>query len=226
MTLTFSPFPGKRERHLQRQYQNVLFPASRRDFTQQRVDGASYMDEQEAELFVSEFHNLVEKISQLQPNEGSENILLLKESLEKSYEQCCGLCGDQNDIKTAIVSLVQIIMQAVRQGAEGDPQAIKNLQEEELARSSHFQLLAHPLVVDLLDPETMIREDELAATLLTESSAALQAAVQLFDQEQLLSLFQDGMSLLENSRLERQEKHQEVLQAAWTNLQTIKQALS
>jgi len=225
MTVIFSQFPGSRERHLQRQYQNILFLKSRREFNQQRVDGARYMDEQENEQFIIDFHTLVEKIATLKPNEDSEIILLLKEQLDKSYEQCSGLEGEQKDIKAAIINLVQVIMQAVWKGAEGDPQAVKNLQEEELARSSHYQMLEYPLVVDLLNPDSLIREDELPATFLTESPESVQAALQLFDQQQKLSLFQDSLLLLEKIRQEHPDEQQEVLDVAWNNLQLIKQAL-
>jgi hypothetical protein len=226
MTIIFIPFPGRRERHLQRQYQNILFPQSRREFDQRRVDGARYMDAQETEKFIADFQILVEKVTLLKPNEDSETILLLKEQLDKSYEQCCALAGEQKNIKAAIVNLVQLIMRAVWRGAEGDLQAIKNLQEEELARSSHYQLLECPLVVDLLDPDSLIHKDELVATFLSESQQAVQAALQLFDREQLLSLFQDALSLLEKTRLEHQGEQQDVLAGAWKNLQLIKQALS
>ncbi len=225
MTIHFSQHPGKRERHLQRQYQNVLFPRSRRDFNQQRIEGARYMDEQETEEFLREFQKLVAQISLLKANEDSENILQLKAQLEKSYVQCCGLSGEQSEISTAIANLLQVIMRAVWQGAEGDPQAVKHLQQEELARSRHFQLLAYPLVVDLLDPDSIIREDELAATLLSESPESLQTGLLLFDQQQLLSLFEAAMSLLEKTRLKFPHEHQEILDNAWKNLQLIKQAL-
>lgn len=225
MTIIFSQSPGRRERHLQRQYQNLLFPPSRREFSQQRVDGAHYMDQQETEEFIADFHLQVEKTASLKPNEDSEIILLLKEQLDKSYEQCSGLAGEQKAIKAAIVKLLQVIMQAVWKGAEGDPQAVKNLQQEELARSSHFQLLAYPLVVDLLNPDSLIREDELTATFLTESPESVQVALQLFDQQQLHSLFQDSLLLLEKIRREHPDQPHEVLDTAWNNLQLIKQAL-
>ena len=56
MSLIFSSHPGARERHLQRQYKNPLFTAEQRDFDEQRLSGARYMDEKEEQEFFQGFH--------------------------------------------------------------------------------------------------------------------------------------------------------------------------
>lgn len=197
MSLIFSSRPGARERHLKRQYKNPLFAAELQEFDEQRVSGARYMDEKEQDEFLQVFHVLLEKVAELKPNEGSEIMLELKSQLDQSYEQCSGLMGQHQSEKEAIIKLLSVIMASIWQGAEGDLEAEQNLKEEELARNTHFQLLQFPLIADLLRPRSPIAQDQLVATLLSESENAIAAAFQLFDKEHQQLIYQQGQQLLE-----------------------------
>lgn len=200
MSLIFLSLPGARERHLQRQYKNPLFTEQQREFDEQRLSGARYMDEQEEAEFIEKFHRLLAEVAELKPNEGSEKMLDLKSRLDQSYELCCGLSGKRDSEKLAITKLVSVIMNSIWKGAEGDAEAEQNLKEEELARTTHFQLLAFPLVADLLRPRSPIAQDQLVATLLSESEAALSAAFQLFDKEHQALIVQQAEKLLEDNK--------------------------
>ena len=61
----------------------------------------------------------------------------------------------------------------------------------------HFRLLEHPLVADLLAPDSPIGPDELAPTLLSESKPAVRAAIELFDEAQLGELCRDARQRLD-----------------------------
>ncbi len=196
MSLNFISHPGLRERHLKRQYKNPLFEESLREFDEQRLSGARYMDEQELDAFIQSFHLLLEEVAHLKPNEGSEKLLELKSRLDQSYEFCSALGGVRDHEKQAIVRLVEVIMASIRQAAEGDAEAEQNLYEEELARRTHFLLLEYPLIADLLRPQSPIAKEQLVPSLLCESEAALSAALSLFDKEHIESIYQQGKELL------------------------------
>ena len=208
MSLIFSSHPGARERHLQRQYKNPLFAAEHREFDERRLSGARYMDEKEQDEFLQTFHELLAKVAELKPNEGSEIMLELKSQLDQSYEQCSGLMGEHDNEKQAIAKLVDVIMASIRHSAEGDAEAEQNLQEEELARNTHFQLLQFPLVADLLRPRSPIAQDQLVATFLSESENSIRAAFQLFDQEHQELIYQQGRQLLEATDTASKEAQQ------------------
>ncbi|MCP3848621.1 MAG: hypothetical protein GY694_00075 [Gammaproteobacteria bacterium] len=218
MTLIFSNQPGARERHLKRQYQNPLFAQEHREFDEQRLAGARYMDEKEQEEFLETFHDVLGKVAELKPNEGSEVMLELKSQLDQSYEQCSGLMGDHTNEKGAIVKLVNVIMASVRQAAAGDSEAEQNLIEEELARNTHFQLLQYPLVADLLRPRSPIAQDQLIPTLLTESEDAIHAAFQLFDTEHQSLICQQARELLEKLDSDSIDKNDPLLPEARSRL--------
>lgn len=220
MSLIFSTQPGIRERHLQRQYKNPLFPQQQQNIDEQRLSGARYMDEQEQNDFMADFQQLVEDVAALKPNEGSEKMLDLKSRLDQAYEQCCGLAGDNDIEKQAITQLVGIIMNAVWQSASGDAEAEINLKEEELARTTHYQLLQFPLVVDLLRPKSPIKESDLLPTLLSESEDALKAAFYLFDQQQQASLCLQAVELLDKKLQEQLDIPQ-----AWKQLEIMQTLL-
>ena len=220
MTYTFSLQPGIRERHLQRRYNNPLFPIEQRDFNQQDLTGACFMDEQDQQTFAIEFHNLVEEVANLKANEDSEKMLELKSHLDQSYEQCCALGGDNDIEKEAITQLVSIIMSAVWQSASGDAEAEANLKEEELARTTHYRLLQFPIVVDLLRPKSPIKENDLVPSLLSETEEALNAAFYLFDKQQQQSLYQQSVNLLDQRLQDKQD-----LPQAWKCLKLMKQLI-
>ena len=202
MSIKFSTHPGVRERHLQRQYKNPLFPPEQQNFDEQRLSGARYMDEQEQNEFSTDYMQLVAEVTELKPNEGSEKMLDLKSRLDQLYEQCSGLAGDNESEKQAITQLVGIIMNAIWKSASGDAEAEANLRQEELARNTHYQLLQFPLVVDLLRPKSPITEKDLLPSLLSESEEALSAAFYLFDEDQQTLLCAQAVELLDKKLLE------------------------
>ncbi len=221
MSLNFSSTPGARERHLKRQYRNPLFGVEHREFDEQRISGARYMDEKERDEFLESFHALLGKVAELKPNEGSEIMLELKSQLDQCYERCSGLIGEYDSEKEAIAKLVNVIMTSIRHGAEGDSEARQNLDEEELARNTHFQLLQYPLVADLLQPRSPIVRDQLVPTLLSESEDAVRAAFHLFDNEHQVLICQQAIELLESI-----EEEMPKLSAAFRNLELMRHLLS
>ena len=198
MSLHFSEYPGRRERHLRRKQGNPLFPATERQISADALEEAQRLDHEELVAFITDFRALVQEAVSLEPNEGSEVILGLKERLDQAYEQAAGLADDQTETKRAIKQLVGIIMDAVRKGASQDPAALLELEQEEQARNAHFELLEHALVADLLDPASVIKKHELAASLLSAPANELEHVLTLFDRAQLTLLIADCDRLLDN----------------------------
>jgi len=193
----FSRRPGRHERHLMRRHDNPLFPADRRLVTEADVMAARRLDQRETEAFMERFRDLVQRAIDLEPHVQSDVLLRLKEDFDKAYEECASLGGDQSRIKEAIETLVEKIMNAIRKGAEGDPVAMRKLDEEEEARRLHYRLLEHPLIADLLHPETVIDENELLPALLSADDDEFQAALELFTPKQLAVLVSGCRSLID-----------------------------
>lgn len=198
MRLLFSEMPGRHERHLLRKQDNPLFPEAQRSLTQAELTEAQRLDHEELEAYIGELRSLVGEAVSLGPHEQSDVILELKERLDKAYETACRLADDQTPNKEAIKRLVSVIMQAVWKGAGNDTLAHQELQQEEEARRLHYELLEYPLVADLLDPESPIKQDELLPVLLSADKDAFEAAVTLFDPSQLGALCDEGESCLKD----------------------------
>ena len=124
MKLQFSPAPGPRERQLRRKYQNPLFGPLGNHITQEDVNAARQEDQTALQEFLQDFQALIQEAVDLKPNTESEIILDLKERLDQCYTRCCAMPGKHEEIKVAINKLIQVIMQAVRQGAVNDPVAL------------------------------------------------------------------------------------------------------
>lgn len=180
----FSERPGRHERHFRRKLDNPLFPRPVREWSEDDLLEVQRLDHEELMAFLQFLRRLVRQAVELKPTEETQVILDLKAELEKHYEQACSLADQQEGNKQAIRQLVEVIMGTIRRNAAGDPLAEQELAEEELARRTHFELLEHALVADLLHPDGLIEADELAAVLLTDDESQVLAAWGLFDQDQ------------------------------------------
>ena len=194
MILKFNEKPGARERQLKRKYNNCLF--GQQQISEVDIQQAQQQDVEEVEAFMLSFRELVQQSVELEPNAEADVVLKIKEQLDKTYEQCAGLAGEQGEIKEMLKRLVAAIMQAMWKGIGQDAQAHSKLEMEEQARSQHFALLEYPLVVDLLSPESSIGEDDLVPSLLSESAESVQAAMQIFIPEQQILLCNMARELL------------------------------
>lgn len=194
LELLFSKKPGSRERLLRRQFNNPLFgETSIEPFD---IQDARREDAAEVEMFMQEFRDLVKQVTELEPSADVELVLKLKESLDKTYEMSAGLAGDQAEIREMIKRLLSMMMQSMWKAVANDATGISKLEMEEQARQAHFTLLEHPFIADLLSPESLIDETLMVPCLLSEPAETVILAVQLFDSQQQLMVYQQGVELL------------------------------
>jgi hypothetical protein len=221
MTMNFSTSPGPFERHLKRRLLNPLFPQPEKELTQQDITEAQKKDEENLLNFMNYFQSVVKKTTELGMHSESDVVLEIKEQLDECYATSCAMPGDHDNLKEAIRRLITAIMAAIRKGAEGDPTALKKLDEEDVARKMHNELHERKLIADLMLEDSPIAENELTPTLLNEDADDLQAALQLFSAEQLDLIVKDAQTLLEKLRKEGHE-----IPHAWERFQQMKQTLN
>jgi hypothetical protein len=197
MELPFTHEPGRRERHLRRRHENPLFTWPPHEVAPEALLAAQKADHEEMEAFRASLQALVQRAMNLPPSAGSDEVLGLKEDLERHYEQSCGLPEDHADEQRAIVKLIELIMRAVRRAAGADPLARQELQDEEEARALHFRLLRQPLVADMLHPDSPIGTDELAPAALSASKSEVDALLEVLDADQRILLATQGRVLLD-----------------------------
>ncbi len=188
--------PGAHERHLLRKRDNPLFASAGATVTAADIIAARQRDAGELAAFVDHFRDLLQAALALKPNEESEVLLQLKGRMDEAYTRCASLGGDTTPFKQGLARITASIMAGIRSGAGDDAQALTELEQEQLARESHYRLLEHALVADLVRPESPIGEDELVPTLLGAAPAELDAALWLFDAPQLAQLCRAGHELL------------------------------
>jgi len=193
--LIFSDQPGMHERHLRRKVNNPLFAGVA--MSQQDILDARERDQQEFEHFMQEFHALARDASQLDASVDSEALIELKTRLDKSYERSCGQMGTHEEIRQGLKTLIDAIMGAVMHAAADDPNALSKLEDESAARQQHFELLAYPLIVDMLRPDSPLNADELVPSLLSAASDEAVAAASLFNDEQRGLVCQQAQALID-----------------------------
>ena len=208
--------PGVREAHLLRKRDNPLFSHAAREVSNEELASARLEDGMEMDRFIQEFQVLVQRAGALAPNTPSETVLELKEELDRGYQQACALPGDQSAVKEAIRKLLGVIMRAVRSGIGNDAYAARQLDEEDMARQTHFELQELPLVAALTHPESPVAADELIPSLLSEDDASLERCLTLFDDQQLAEIRQDAAQYLQRIDADRR------LSDAWRRLDLIR----
>ena len=216
-----TPFPehaGIREQHLLRKKDNPLFDESDSNVSNEALARARMEDGVEMDAFMAEFQSLVQRAAALESNSPSETILEIKEQLDRSYQQCCALPGDQTAVKTAVRKLIETIMRAVESGIGNDAYARQQLEEEALARELHFKLQELPLVAALTAADSPIAENELIPSLLSEPAETLPPTLQLFDEAQMAAIFNEASAFMEGKDPERK------LTDTWQRLQLIERA--
>lgn len=197
MSLLFSTHPGCRESHLRRRYRNHLLRCGEK-ITQDMVNSAHRQDLAELEQFKQDFTDLMNRVLELRPNSESDVILKLQEDIDTLYEQCAGLTGDPEPYKKGLTRLIQAVTAAIRKGAGSDPAAHERLDQEELARAQHYELLQLPLVSHLLRPDSPVQADELAAVILGEDVDHARTIVRLFEPEHIIELKNQAENLLKD----------------------------
>jgi len=207
----FSAKAGRAERMLKRQYDNPLFGDLKIEPFD--IQDARKRDTEEVEAFVNEFRDLVQQVVDLKPSAEADEVLKLKEALDKAYETSSGLAGDQAEIKEMIQRLLGLMMQSMWKAVGNDAQGISKLEMEEQARQAHFALLEFPFIADMLAPESPVTEDLLVPCLLSEKAEAVALAYQLFDPEQQQYLYAQASDLLKRLQNGEDSSHQRVQQA-------------
>lgn len=207
----FSAKAGRAERMLKRQYNNPLFGEVQIEPLD--IQDARKQDKEEVEAFINYFRELVQQVMDLKPSADSDEVLKLKETLDKAYEISSGLAGEQAEIREMIKRLLGLMMQSMWKAVGNDAQGISKLEMEEEARQAHFALLEHPFIADMLAPESPVTEALLVPSLLSEKADTVALAFQLFDAEQQLQLVAQASELLISLESADQVAHQRVQEA-------------
>jgi len=205
ISMTFYPSenPGAHERHLLRRHENVLFGERATEVNSDTLQACQKQDHDILQQFMHDFREVMSKAITLQANEESDVILAIKDQLDKLYAASISVADDQTRVKESIKKLLKVVMQAVRDGAGQDQQALQELAQEDAAREANFSFLESQLVADILDPDSPIENEDLLPTLLSADKEDLALATQLFDQEQMVFLLSQSKRLLD--RLDAEE---------------------
>jgi len=188
MELPFTHKPGRRERQLRRRHENPVFAWPPQEVPPEALLAAQKADHEDMLAFREHFRALIQRAVDLPPDAGSDAVLSLKEALEAHYEQSYALPEDHHEERAALKRLIDLVMKTLWRHAGSDPLAQQELSDEERARAIHFRLLEQPLVADILHPDTGIGADELAATILSATTAEIEAVCELFDGNELAQL--------------------------------------
>ena len=208
MEIPFSTYPGRHERHFKRKLKNPLFPRPIHEHGNDDLLAVQKLDHEEIIDFLQKLKKLVNQAVNLDAKADSDVVLDLKAELEKQYETACRLGDQQGNNKAAIRDLLKIIMVTISRHAGGDSKAENELMQEQMAREQHFAMLENALVADLLDPDSVIKEDELPAVMLSEDEQQVRTALTLLSDEHRQLLLSEAGALLIDKGLDNADYQQ------------------
>ncbi len=221
-SIKFSALAGAYERHLQRKYNNPLFPDPDQHLFSEEVEQAREKDQQDLRAFLEAFQETVQSAVELSESVESDVLLELKEKLERLYVQSTSLAGDLGQHQEALQKLISVCMAGIRKGAGQDPTALKKIEDEHTAREVFFALLKTPLVSDLLRGDEIIHQSEMIPSILSESKEALPQVLELFDPDQQQHLIDLAKEFIEH--LSNDVKHTSQCEARLEQMLALKES--
>ncbi len=228
-----SEFPGGYERQCLRRINRAeLFPELTADPAALLLE-AVRKDRAFETVFSSQFEAILTRAAALKPTEETEVVLAVKAELNRLYTVSCSLCGEQSMVQQGLQRLIDLTMQSVKRAAVDDAVAMKELQQEQEARTLHCKLLKCDLVADLLNSHSgvgsgqgiasFIPPEELLPTLLSADKAVLAEVVQLFDRQQVSEITEQAAALLENLKIPEAIENLEFIKGYGVYLETHRQ---
>ncbi|MEE9445246.1 MAG: hypothetical protein V3V19_06255 [Cocleimonas sp.] len=196
MTFIPSENPGAFERHLIRRDGNLLFAERKTIVNSDSLMEAQKKDHEILQKFMLDFKDTMLKAIDFKPNEDSEVILEIKDSLDKLYATSSTIADDQTRIKDSIKKFLNVLMESVRKGAGEDAHALQELEQEDIAREANFNFLDSKLAADILDPDSPIENVDLVPTLLSANKDDLALSTQLFDKDQITYILTEAEKLI------------------------------
>jgi hypothetical protein len=165
--------PGAHERHLQRRYNNLLFPAARRVVTAEDVLAARRMD-------AAEYKDLVDKIGTINlpedfPNNWNEYLTNITDQIDTLKRRARQIGGDMTQIMHHLNSTRSDMGNIWRECMKNRPESLRLYEIAEAAARKYDEEFRGDFGNQLLRDDPCIPAGELAPSLLCEDAKTVAA---------------------------------------------------
>lgn len=205
--IDFLQSPGPRERQLQRANNNPLF-SQWGTVSQQQLQQARHQDSADLESFITQFQADVEEAVNLKPQADADDVLALKAKMEALYTRACGLQGERSKFKSALKQLMDLISRSLISAANNDAEAMDKINNDLQATQLHLRISESLLAADIINPDDIIQQDQIASSMLSSSEEELASALLIFDPEQLHDIANNAVLILEESEWDQTKSPQ------------------
>ncbi len=164
--LLWSQNPGAYERHLQRRYNNPLFPPNRQRVTLQELRSARARDQANAAAVRQEFYSFVRELDLPDDFMTLTEFNTLRKRTEDLHERALAVGGDVSDVVNGLIGLRKVLIQSVQEGASNNPDALSAIQKAESRYQAYARWAHIPVVMQNI--QDMFPGEELVPALLTE----------------------------------------------------------
>jgi hypothetical protein len=166
--LIWSPAPGCHERHLQRRYNNPLFPSTRRVIAQQDVDAARLRDSEEAAEFRAEINALAHRVAQLHDPVSLHQALEIRSQIADLIDRAAELGGDLAVEEATLAEIHAGLMTSVKMAVSEHPELVQALGEAETVREKRLKAFHYTFGSQLNRQDSPIQPAEVVPALLSE----------------------------------------------------------
>lgn len=162
---------------------------------------AQQSDDQELREFLVDVNNLVGQVTGLSAQSTEGKIQQLISEAHHHYQQSSGLPGDQTRVKSALIKLITELTKLLISKNQ-DLESLQKIQRGQEQRLAHFTRLEYKLTGDIFRDQSPIEQIDLAPTLLSESSEAVETVLALFNQPQISTIQKDSLKLIAKGKSE------------------------
>lgn len=182
--IIWSPTPGCFERHLQRRYNNPLFPPNRRIVTQSEVEEARARDTMEAESLRGEVKEVLKLFLDLNPGQKIEMTLGLDTArrLDGLIERAARLGGDSSKEEADLITLRKALAADMKRGAEeaNAPGLREALGELDLFLQILVKGWSNRFLAQMGRKDSPILPEDVVPSLLSEDKETIRLVVESF----------------------------------------------
>ena len=189
--LSWSLDPGAYERHLQRRYNNPLFPPSRQRVTLQELRIAQARDRTDAEAIRQEFYDLLQEIEGLPSLTTQTDVSVIRERIDDLHDKAAEVGGLSNVIN-GLIKIRKAVIDTWRKAIVNNPAALAALERAESLYRARARIAYNPFVAQM----SRIPSEEIVPALLTEDADTIRIAMEILDEGTKETVRQAAVSLL------------------------------
>ena len=182
--LKWSTNPGCFERHLQRKYNNPLFPESERSVNQYKINQARERDSIDASKLLQSVNDILHDFAAIVNPCTGDVIDQFRGRIDNLLKRAAEIGGELSSEPITILTTIRTsLMESWRAGIEGNNQASESLRRAEVFNQARSLVVHIPFIAQMGRKDRPIKSEHMVPALLCESPETIRTVMSVMDGE-------------------------------------------